>query len=171
MEAVPNGVRKVLVANPRICTGCRSCEVFCSFHHYRENNPRRAFIRIVKVEDECLDIPVICHHCERPSCMAACPVGAIYRDSETGAVLIDHDKCIGCMACVGACPFGAIVVDPKTGDVVKCDLCGGDPVCVKVCPTRALLYVRADVAPRIFMEENLMGVVNSLVRERKPIFA
>ena len=72
---------------------------------------------------------------------------------------------------MGACPFGAILVDPKTGDVVKCDLCGGDPTCVKVCPTRALLYVRADVAPRIFMEENLMGVVNSLVRERKPIFA
>ncbi len=32
------------------------------------------------------------------------------------------------------------MVDADTGRVLKCDLCGGDPICVKVCPTGALRY-------------------------------
>ena len=48
---------------------------------------------------------------------------------------LNEEKCIGCLACVDACPFGAIQINPD-GDVLKCDLCGGDPVCVKYCPPR-----------------------------------
>ena len=28
--------------------------------------------------------------------------------------------------------------------VTKCDLCGGDPACVRYCPVEAIKYVRAD---------------------------
>ncbi len=44
--------------------------------------------------------------CER--CIAACPVGAIQRSSETGGVVIDTGRCIFCGACEPACPAKAI---------------------------------------------------------------
>jgi Fe-S-cluster-containing dehydrogenase component len=74
----------------------------------------------------------------------ACPVEAFHRDEKTGAVLIDDDVCIGCRLCIDECPFGGISIDPDKERVIKCDLCGGDPQCVKYCPTSALQYVRAD---------------------------
>ncbi|MEA3291923.1 MAG: (Fe-S)-binding protein, partial [Pseudomonadota bacterium] len=33
---------------------------------------------------------------------------------------------------------------PETGKVIKCDLCGGYPLCAEVCPTDAIRYVDAD---------------------------
>jgi carbon-monoxide dehydrogenase iron sulfur subunit len=44
------------------------------------------------------------------------------------------------LSCVFACPFGATFVDQDSGRVLKCDLCDGDPTCVKVCPTGALTF-------------------------------
>src|SRR5690606_22908726 len=38
-------------------------------------------------------VPRICEHCLNPSCMAACPSGAIYKREEDGIVLIDQDRC------------------------------------------------------------------------------
>ena len=49
--------------------------------------------------------------------------------------MIDQDKCIQCMECVPGCPFDTVFVAP-TGELLKCDLCGGDPACVKACSTR-----------------------------------
>lgn len=140
---------KILFTNQRTCTGCRSCELACSFYHYKENNPSRALLRIVKKEEKSLDIPIVCRHCAKAPCMETCPVKAIFRDSKTGAVKISQDKCIGCKICISACPFGIIVVDPKTQEVRKCDLCDGNPSCARVCPTGAIIFERSDVAPRI----------------------
>ncbi len=56
-------------------------------------------------------------------------------DAKTGAVIIDEDACTGCLDCADACPFDAIFVGPDN-EVLKCDLCGGDPICVKYCPER-----------------------------------
>lgn len=72
--------------------------------------------------------------------MGVCPVGAIRRDTKTEAVLIDRDACIGCRVCMIACPFGAITFDLDRRRPIKCDLCEGDPRCVKFCETRALTY-------------------------------
>jgi Fe-S-cluster-containing hydrogenase component 2 len=37
---------------------------------------------------------------------------------------------------------------PETGLVLICDLCGGDPACVKRCATTAIAYVDAGTGSR-----------------------
>jgi Fe-S-cluster-containing dehydrogenase component len=34
--------------------------------------------------------------------------------------------------------------NPDTHKAFKCDLCGGDPACVKVCPTDAIEYTELE---------------------------
>ena len=48
--------------------------------------------------------------------------------------------------CMQACPFGGTSFDPVESRILKCDLCGGDPECVKYCPSGALKYVDASRA-------------------------
>jgi Fe-S-cluster-containing hydrogenase component 2 len=68
-----------------------------------------------------------------------CPAGALRRDEATGYVTFAAENCNNCLACVDACAYGAIRTDPD-GQIIKCDLCGGDPECVKVCETRAIRF-------------------------------
>jgi len=165
---LPNDVTlNVLFTNPRNCIGCRACEVYCSFRHYKENNPARALLHVVKYEEHSLDIPVVCHHCDRAPCQEACPVGAISRDKKTNAVIIIREKCIGCRACITACPFNVIVVDPKTELVVKCDLCDGKPKCAEVCPKAAIIFARRDLGPKLLMRGYTSGLIEPLMREIK----
>ena len=90
------------------------------------------------------NVSVACNHCDMPACLGKCPQGALTKDDETGAVLRDEEKCIGCGTCVAACPYGAPKVDAEKGKSVKCDMChdrvaaGQMPVCVEACPLRAL---------------------------------
>jgi Fe-S-cluster-containing dehydrogenase component len=76
--------------------------------------------------------------------MAVCPVKAIGREETLGYVKVDYDLCIGCRACVTACPFGAMNFNGRDKKVFKCDLCEGEPYCVRFCEVKALDYVDAD---------------------------
>jgi carbon-monoxide dehydrogenase iron sulfur subunit len=87
-----------------------------------------------------VDHPHVCRLCRPAPCIAACPTGALYQDETTGAILLRPDDCIGCSACVDACPFGMVALHPQTGLALICDLCGGDPACVKRCATGAIVY-------------------------------
>ena len=138
-------MKGILVIDPEKCTGCRTCEIICSFFHTKEVSPARARLHIVKWEKEGIDVPMMCQQCETPLCQEVCSVkGAIYRDPETGAMLTNHDLCIGCRFCMLACPFGGPSVDPEDGLTIKCDLCGGDPMCAKWCSKEAIQYIEAD---------------------------
>jgi len=93
----------------------------------------------------------ICHHCGNPPpCAEVCPADAFYYDPKTNVAVIAQDKCIQCMECVPGCPFDVIFVAPD-GELLKCDLCGGEPACVDACATRPEMnnagkqYVRAPV--------------------------
>ncbi len=78
----------------------------------------------------------ICHHCGNPPpCAQACPEDAFYYDARSHAAVIAQERCTRCMECVPACPFGVMYVAPD-GELLKCDLCGGEPACVEACATR-----------------------------------
>jgi Fe-S-cluster-containing hydrogenase component 2 len=52
---------------------------------------------------------------------------------KTGAVLVNDKKCTSCGKCIEACPGGIPHVHPANKKIVICDLCKGNPQCVKVC--------------------------------------
>lgn len=138
-------MEKLLVFDMNKCVGCRICEMACSLTQTGVCNPTSSRRRVLHFEDTALDVPMQCQQCDDPACMNVCPVKAIYADAETGAKVINQNKCIGCKMCMIACPFGAISVDPLNKKVVKCDLCVGDPACARFCPTQAIEFVTADV--------------------------
>ena len=126
-----------MIIHPERCTGCRLCESICALYNERMNNPSRSRIRIIKKHSLGLSTPMVCHQCKKPPCSKACPVNAIQRDLN-GLVRIDQEACIGCEACVSQCPFGVMMALPDK--VAKCELCGGNPQCVKYCATGAIQF-------------------------------
>lgn len=132
---------KILMINHEKCTGCRLCELVCSVSHEGVSNPTRSRINVIKWEAEGLYIPMSCQQCEDAPCMTICPVKAISRDQALDYVKIDYDVCIGCRSCVAVCPFGAMGFNVKDKKVFKCDLCEGDPQCVRFCDVKAVEYV------------------------------
>ena len=129
------------VVNPIRCTGCRTCELACSFTHSVNGKPGLSRIYPLETGFKDLWVPVTCLQCDDAACAKSCLVDAITRNEETGAMVLDPEKCVRCMACVAACPFGCSLLDTHNDLVVKCDLCGGDPACAHFCPTKALEYL------------------------------
>jgi carbon-monoxide dehydrogenase iron sulfur subunit len=127
---------KFLFVDPEKCTGCMQCALACSLKKFGECNPKKSAITLVRDEFDKFEMPVFCFQCEEAPCLAACSVNALYR--EDGIVKYDKEKCIGCRLCAIVCPFSAITTYQR--DVIKCDLCGGDPTCVKYCATKAIVY-------------------------------
>jgi len=133
------------------CSGCHACAVACKNWHCLPAGPLK-YLRIYQYEKGVFPevrlhfhwIP--CYHCANPSCVKACPRGAVRKEEKFGAVLIDGEKCDGCRACYAACPYGAPVfpTDRKGEKAQKCDLCidrlesGERPICAAACPLRAL---------------------------------
>ena len=144
------------------CTGCRICETVCSAYNHKQEvkgkilpglgNPFYSNIRVYSFNPD-VDIPAICAMCPDNPCIKACPVPpdpktgrkALYRDDKTLAIKNDPNRCIGCGSCVEACSVrgvGVIVPNLETNKPEgMCNLCGGDPQCVKYCPYGALSLV------------------------------
>lgn len=139
-------MKVISVADDR-CVGCRLCEQWCSYSHYGVVSPVKARIRVFRDLEGERDIPLVCRQCAAPSCIKACPAGALARDEKTGAVLLKIETCTGCSLCVDACPHGAVSVDPA-GFPVICDLCGGVPQCAKHCPEGAIRFTRRELTDR-----------------------
>ena len=155
------------------CIGCRHCEVACALEHSQSKTllgmltetPGPAPRIFVETGIRFLTFPNRCQHCDPAPCMQVCPTKAIYRDEETGAVLVNEEKCIACGGCAMVCPFGIIqfrfqpVVDREVNS--KCDFCierqkaGNIPACVEACKTGALEF----------------GDMNTLVRQNRKDFS
>ena len=131
------------------CTGCYACAVACMDQNDSDTTVDAVFRRVFKIESgvgaeaRLRYISLACMHCADAPCLLACPTGAIRRDAQTRAVMVESDLCIGCHSCSIACPFG-VPRFGQDGKMQKCDLCaarlenGLEPACVRVCPTKAL---------------------------------
>jgi Fe-S-cluster-containing dehydrogenase component len=103
-------------------------------------------------------VKIQCMHCQDPSCVSACIVGALTK-KENGAVHYDVSKCIGCRYCMVACPFEIPAYEyknPITPQVRKCTFCferiskdGGKPACASVCPFEAITFGRRETLLKI----------------------
>lgn len=114
------------------CTGCRVCEVACSLKHESLVWPSASRIQVYEPYPSA-PIPVTCVQCDDYPCIASCPTSALSVDAKTGAVLVNPEKCTLCGTCKSTCPASVPRVVPGKSYVLICDLCGGEPECVKVC--------------------------------------
>lgn len=88
-----------------------------------------------------------CMHCMDPACVSACPVGALQK-LDSGPVVYDCTRCIGCRYCMVACPFGIPKFEWNEPQprIQKCTFCadrqeeGMPPACAVACPTGALTF-------------------------------
>lgn len=97
-----------MVINLHTCIGCYNCMISCKQEHFLP--PGIFFARVLVGESgkypsvQKLIYPVLCNHCEEPSCVDVCPTGATTQ-REDGIVSVDPDICIGCRSCLIACPY------------------------------------------------------------------
>jgi len=162
-------MNKALVINPEKCTGCHSCEMACSLVHDRECNLSLSRIGIMKSDGGGTNenIPIVCQQCSDPFCADACITGAISRNEQTGALVVNEDLCVGCKTCIVACPLGGVLFHYRKECAAKCDLCQGDPACAKSCLYGALEYLSMDEwgrKKRLKGAENLSRLVQVIYR-------
>ena len=138
---------KKLYFDVKKCVACRTCELSCSVSHsaarelFKALNEKDISLPRIKVSGaKSNNFPVSCRHCDDPKCVDACMSAALVKDAETGKVIYDKDKCVGCWMCVMVCPYGAIRPDKNIKVPLRCDYCTdiGEPQCVKNCPTKAI---------------------------------
>lgn len=162
-------MNKALVINPEKCTGCHSCEMICSLVHDNECNFTLSRIGIMKANGggSNENIPMVCQQCRDPFCADVCVMGAISRNEETGALVVNEDSCIGCKTCIIACPLGGVLYHTIKQCSMKCDLCNGDPACAKVCLYGALEFIPMDEwgrKKRLKGAENLTKLLDIVYR-------
>jgi formate dehydrogenase iron-sulfur subunit len=143
---------KALLVDITKCIGCRECSRACAVAN---NLPQEDatelsashYTVVQAYNDEQTFVRRLCMHCNQPTCVSACLVGA-FTKTETGAVLYDESKCIGCRYCMQACPFevpryewGSLV--PR---IQKCRMCyekvaaGGQTACAEACIPGATIF-------------------------------
>lgn len=142
--------RYAMVIDQERCVGCQSCTVACKSEWDVPNGFGRTKVRQTGTVGQFPKLSTAfyvsqCNHCDRPTCVPACPTGATYQ-ADNGIVRVHRDLCIGCGACVAACPYGARYINPGIGKVDKCDFCasrlekGLEPACVATCPAHAKIF-------------------------------
>jgi Fe-S-cluster-containing dehydrogenase component len=135
----------VFVIDQSRCIGCEACVqacMECGTHRGRSLIHLERMNRATTTQTA----PMVCMHCEDPTCAHVCPADAI-KQTEMGIVQsASKPRCIGCSNCVLACPFGVPKYVAELDQMMKCDMCtdrtseGYAPMCASVCPSDALWF-------------------------------
>ena len=131
--------------DPNRCIGCRACVQACS---ECDTHKGHAMIHLEYVDraHSTQTVPVVCMHCDEPTCAEVCPADAIKKGEDGIVRSALKARCVGCSNCVLACPFGVPKMDSDLDLMMKCDLCydrtsvGKRPMCATVCPSGALFF-------------------------------
>ncbi len=145
-----------MVIDSSLCIDCKACMVACKVENHVPEGFWRNWIKeqmppvetlLSKTGSVKLHFqPGNCMHCNNATCVAACPTGATYKDTQEGTVKVNEKLCIGCGSCIPACPYGARYRHPEKKVVDKCDFCEARrnrnelPACVVTCPTKARTF-------------------------------
>ena len=159
---------KVLVVYPQKCTGCRICEQWCSQTHQGEMNPAKARLAVHRIHDRAINVPVACSQCIKAPCIDVCPEKCIGRNVDTFGLVLAAEQCIGCRLCVDSCVRGCVKMDADREIPLLCDLCDGDPQCVKHCPEGALQYVPFEQADRGFRQHRALQLAPAAATKGGP---
>lgn len=154
------------------CMQCHACEVACKSWRGVELGVR--WRRVEKIWQgtypnvKNLSASVACMHCVDPVCVQSCPKGAISKNADSGVVVGDRDKCVGCKTCLKKCPFKAPAfgADKK---MQKCNLCiteidfqTENPPCVSTCPTKALVFGKMSSQEKSAMAEAMIQLIKAV---------
>lgn len=120
---------------PERCANCRICSAVCSLKYVGQIKPSAAAIRLNRQGHFTDPEALFCDQCAEAHCVASCPEGALQKDAQ-GVVQFNEALCTSCLDCIESC--SKVAYDPESRRVVICNLCGGEPLCVKWCPEKAL---------------------------------
>ena len=151
---------KAILTDVTKCIGCRECVAACKTWNKLDQESKKRWSLddglsarnwTSIIEKDGVFVRKQCRHCLEPACASACPVGALHK-TDTGAVIYDKEKCLGCRYCMMACPYGIPRYDwdQAVPYVKKCILCydrikeGKQPACTEVCPVQATIFGERD---------------------------
>jgi class I fructose-bisphosphate aldolase len=125
---------------PKNCTGCQICEIVCTRTHEQLYGQKMARLRIKTRHTSLNDVPAfkqsVCTLCGL--CVESCESEALVIGNG-GFLVLDKTQCNGCSSCQEVCPFSVITIDTKDKVPIFCDMCLGDPQCVRWCKQDALI--------------------------------
>ena len=131
--------------DPRRCIGCQACVQACS---ECDTHKGQSMIQLDYIDraNSTQTVPVVCMHCDSPTCAEVCPADAIKKTADGIVQTARKPRCIACNNCVIACPFGVPKMNTGMNLMMKCDMCydrtsvGKKPMCASVCPSQALFF-------------------------------
>jgi Fe-S-cluster-containing dehydrogenase component len=139
--------------DPSRCIGCRSCVAACA-ECDSHRGTSMIHVDFIDRKNTIATSPMVCMHCEEPTCALVCPADAIKKGEDGIVRSALKPRCIACSNCVLACPFGIPTVHVGPELMMKCDMCydrtsvGLRPMCATVCPSQALMFGPADAVAR-----------------------
>ena len=142
---MPVPENKFFFIDPNRCIGCESCVQACSECDTHKGHSM-IHLEYVDRRESPQTLPVVCMHCDSPTCAEVCPADAIKRTEDGVVQTARKPRCIACNNCVLACPFGVPKMDTHMELMMKCDMCydrtseGKRPMCATVCPSQALFF-------------------------------
>lgn len=170
--------------DPNRCIGCEACVQACS---ECDTHKGHSMIQLDRVEraHSTQTVPVVCMHCDSPTCAEVCPADAIKKTEDGVVQSARKPRCIACNNCVLACPFGVPKMLDDQALMTKCDMCydrtsvGKKPMCAAVCPSGALSFGTREEIERMrprsrpvnqfnFGQQTLKTKVNMMVPRDSP---